>query len=112
MNRNAFLPGMTGIALLLLVAVPVSFVILQAVFPHLDAGSYSAPFSAFYRVFQEPQLRELFATTLKVGLGVAICSGLIGIPLGALRGLFVLPAAALWDILFLVPFLLPPYIAA
>ena len=112
MNRNAVLPGMTGIALLLLVAVPVSFVILQAVFPHLDAGSYSAPFSAFSRVFQEPQLRELFATTLKVGLGVAICSGLIGIPLGALRGLFVLPAAALWDILFLVPFLLPPYIAA
>ncbi|MBF7955793.1 ABC transporter permease [Rahnella victoriana] len=112
MNRNAFLPGVTGIALLLLVAVPVSFVILQAVFPHLDTGSYFAPFSAFSRVFAEPQLRELFTTTLKVGLGVALCSGLIGIPLGALRGLFALPAAALWDILFLVPFLLPPYIAA
>lgn len=112
MSRNAFLPGVTGIALLLLVAVPVTFVALQAVFPHLDTGSFSAPFSAFPPVFEEPQLRKLFATTLKVGLGVAICSGLIGIPLGALRGLFALPAAALWDILFLVPFLLPPYIAA
>lgn len=112
MNRNAFLPGVTGIALLLLVAVPVSFVILQAVFPHLDTGAYSAPFSAFTRIFAEPQLRELFSTTIKVGLGVALCSGLIGIPLGALRGLFALPGAALWDILFLVPFLLPPYIAA
>lgn len=112
MNRNAFLPGVTGVALLLLVALPVTFVVLQAVFPHLDTGSYSAPFSAFSRVFEEPQLYELFATTLKVGLGVALCSGLIGVPLGALRGLFALPAAALWDILFLVPFLLPPYIAA
>lgn len=112
MSRNAFLPCVTGIALLLLVAVPVTFVALQAVFPHLDTGSFSAPFSAFPPVFEEPQLRKLFATTLKVGLGVAICSGLIGIPLGALRGLFALPAAALWDILFLVPFLLPPYIAA
>ncbi|RJT44045.1 ABC transporter permease [Rahnella woolbedingensis] len=112
MNRNAFLPGVTGIALLLLVAVPVAFVVLQAVFPHLDTGSYSAPFSAFTRVFAEPALRELITTTLKVGLGVALCSALIGVPLGALRGLFALPGAALWDVVFLIPFLLPPYIAA
>lgn len=112
MNRNAFLPGVTGIALLVLVAVPVAFVVLQAVFPHLDTGSHSAPFSAFTRVFAEPSLQELFATTLKVGLGVALCSALIGVPLGALRGLFALPGAALWDVVFLIPFLIPPYIAA
>ena len=112
MNKNAFLPGVTGLALLLLVAIPVSFVVLQAVFPHLDTSSYHAPFSAFRRVFAEPQLSGLIGTTLQVGLGVALCSGLIGIPLGALRGLFRLPCAGLWDVLFLVPFLLPPYIAA
>ena len=112
MNKNAFLPGVTGLALLLLVVIPVSFVVLQAVFPHLDTSSYHAPFSAFRRVFAEPQLSGLIGTTLQVGLGVALCSGLIGIPLGALRGLFRLPCAGLWDVLFLVPFLLPPYIAA
>lgn len=112
MNRNAFLPGVAGIALLLLVAVPVAFVVLQAVFPHLDAGSYSAPFSTFTRIFAEPSLQALFATTLKVGLGVALCSALIGVPLGALRGLFALPGAVLWDVVFLIPFLIPPYIAA
>lgn len=112
MNKNAFLPGVTGLALLLLVAIPVSFVVLQAVFPHLDTSSYDAPFSAFRHVFAEPQLSGLIGTTLQVGLGVALCSGLIGIPLGALRGLFRLPCAGLWDVLFLVPFLLPPYIAA
>jgi len=112
MNKNAFLPGVTGLALLLLVAVPVSFVVLQAIFPHLDTSNYSAPFTAFSRVFTEPQMLALVATTLKVGLGVALCSALIGVPLGALRALFRLPGAALWDVLFLVPFLLPPYIAA
>ena len=112
MNKNAFLPGVTGLALLLLVAIPVSFVVLQAVFPHLDTSSYHAAFSAFRRVFAEPQLSGLIGTTLQVGLGVALCSGLVGIPLGALRGLFRLPCAGLWDVLFLVPFLLPPYIAA
>ncbi len=112
MNKNAFLPGVTGLALLLLVAIPVSFVVLQAIFPHLDTSSYHAPFSAFRHVFAEPQLSGLIGTTLQVGLGVALCSGLVGIPLGALRGLFRLPCAGLWDVLFLVPFLLPPYIAA
>ena len=43
---------------------------------------------------------------------MAAVSAAIGIPLGALRGLFQVPLARLWDLLFLVPFLLPPYIAA
>ena len=45
-------------------------------------------------------------------LGVALATALIGIPLGTLRGLFALPYAALWDALFLIPFLFPPYLAA
>src|SRR5476649_14219 len=112
MNKNLFLPALTGAALLLLVALPVVFVILQAVFPHLDSGRLSAPFSAFSPLFTDTGLREMIFTTLKVGLGVAVCSAIMGIPLGALRGLFALPCAALWDLLFLVPFMVPPYIAA
>src|SRR5471030_989791 len=112
MNKNLFLPALTGAALLLLVALPVVFVILQAVFPHLDSGRLSAPFSAFSPLFTDTGLREMIFTTLKVGLGVALCSAVLGIPLGALRGLFALPGAALWDLLFLIPFMMPPYIAA
>jgi len=112
MNKNSLLPVFTGGALLLLVAVPVTFVLLQALFPHLDAGRFSSPFSAFVRLFTDPQFSSLLGGTVKLGLGVALSSALIGIPLGTLRGLFVLPYARLWDALFLIPFLFPPYLAA
>ncbi|WP_188474000.1 ABC transporter permease [Hafnia psychrotolerans] len=112
MSKNFFLPALTCAALLLLVALPVTFVILQAIFPHLDSGLFNDAFSAFSRLFKDAQLREMVSATLKVGIGVAVCSGIIGIPLGALRGLFVLPGAVLWDLLFLIPFMVPPYIAA
>jgi len=43
---------------------------------------------------------------------VALVSALIGFPLGVARGLLNLPLPRLWDLLFLIPFLTPPYIAA
>lgn len=112
MNKTFLLPALTGAALLLLVGLPVSFVVLQAIFPHLDGGAFSDAFGPFGRLFSDAQLREMVSSTLKVGLGVALCSAMIGIPLGALRGLFALPGAALWDLVFLIPFMVPPYIAA
>ncbi|MRT05697.1 ABC transporter permease [Ewingella americana] len=112
MNKTFLLPALTGAALLLLVGLPVSFVVLQAIFPHLDGGAFSDAFGPFGRLFSDAQLREMVSSTLKVGLGVALCSAIIGIPLGALRGLFTLPGAALWDLVFLIPFMVPPYIAA
>ncbi|NWA40977.1 iron ABC transporter permease [Pseudomonas reactans] len=112
MNKTLLLPALTGAALLLLVGLPVSFVVLQAIFPHLDGGAFSDAFAPFGRLFSDAQLREMVISTLKVGLGVALCSAIIGIPLGALRGLFALPGAALWDLVFLIPFMVPPYIAA
>ena len=112
MNKTFLLPTLTGAALLLLVGLPVSFVVLQAIFPHLDGGAFSDAFAPFARLFSDAQLREMVISTLKVGLGVALFSAMLGIPLGALRGLFALPGAALWDLLLLIPFMVPPYIAA
>jgi iron(III) transport system permease protein len=112
MNKTFLLPALTGAALLLLVGLPVSFVVLQAIFPHLDGGAFSDAFAPFGRLFSDAQLREMVISTLKVGLGVALSSAIIGIPLGALRGLFALPGATLWDLVFLIPFMVPPYIAA
>jgi len=100
------------LALSVLVALPLLFIVLQAIFPQLGAGSWQGAFSALPRLFADDTLLAMGRGTLQVGLGVALGSLLIGLPLGALRGLFRLPGAALWDGLFLVPFLTPPYIAA
>jgi iron(III) transport system permease protein len=63
-------------------------------------------------LFADPQLLPMLGGTLWVACGVALMSVVIGLPLGVLRGLFNVPLPRLWDLLFLIPFLTPPYIAA
>lgn len=112
MKSIYLMAAITVAALTVLVAMPMAFVTLQAIFPHLGAGSWRDPFGAWSSTLSDPAIPRLVFSTLKLGLGVALVSAVIGIPLGALRGLFRIPLARLWDLLFLVPFLLPPYIAA
>ncbi|MFP8575208.1 ABC transporter permease [Klebsiella pasteurii] len=99
-------------ALLVLVALPLLFIILQAIFPRFSAGSLEGAFSGVAALIADPQLPMMLGGTLWVACGVALMSVLIGMPLGVLRGLFNLPLPRLWDLLFLIPFLTPPYIAA
>ncbi|SAI74679.1 ABC transporter substrate-binding protein [Bordetella ansorpii] len=112
MRTLYLLAAATVAALAVLVALPAAFVALQAVFPYLGEGSLRQPFGNWGTVFGDPSLPILLGSTLQLGAGVALVAGLIGIPLGALRGLARIPLARLWDLLLLVPFLLPPYIVA
>jgi iron(III) transport system permease protein len=111
-NRWSPLAVGTTTALMVVVALPLCFVLLQAIFPNLSEGSLAAPFSHLATIFGDSDLPELSFNTLRLGACVVLLSAAIGIPLGALRGLFKLPAAPLWDLLLLVPFMIPPYIAA
>lgn len=99
-------------ALALVVALPLLFVLLQAVFPYLPENSLRAPFTAFSTIWSDPELPELFFNTLKLGIGVAAACLLVALPLAILRGLTDLPLGKLWDVLFLIPFMIPPYIGA
>lgn len=104
---------LTTVALLaILVALPLLFIVLQAIFPQFSAGSLSGAFSGIAPQFLDPQLPAMLGGTLWIAAGVALFSALIGLPLGVMRGLFNLPAPRLWDLIFLIPFLTPPYIAA
>ena len=111
MNQR-MLSVMTLTLLVVLVVLPLSFIALQAVFPRFSAGVLSGAFSGVQTLLAEPQLPTMLGGTLQVGVGVALVSALIGFPLGVARGLLNLPLPRLWDVLFLIPFLTPPYIAA
>ena len=111
MNQR-LLALMTFTLLGILVALPLVFILLQAVFPQFSAGSLSGAFTGINVLFGEPQLASMLGGTLQIAFGVALVSMLIGLPLGVARGLFNLPLPRLWDLLFLIPFLTPPYIAA
>ncbi|MCW1874287.1 ABC transporter permease subunit [Erwinia sp. INIA-01] len=110
--NSRLMPLLTVALLVVLVALPLLFILLQALFPHLAQGSLAGAFSPIPALLRDPQLPALLSGTLKIGLAVALLSALVGIPLGTLRGLFDLPLARLWDLVMLIPFLTPPYIAA
>jgi len=100
------------LALGLLVALPIGFIVLQAIFPDFNIASFAHPFASFSTTLKHADTLPLLANTLRFGAVVALASVLIGVPLGALRGLFRVPLARVWDLLFLAPFLIPPYLAA
>jgi iron(III) transport system permease protein len=98
-------------ALAVVVAVPLVFVVLQAIFPALGRGSLQQPFGQFGAILKDPTLLRLTANTVLLGVAVVCGTALVGVPLGILRALFRLPFAPLWDVLMLIPFMIPPYIA-
>jgi ABC-type spermidine/putrescine transport system permease subunit I len=110
--ETKFLSGVTLAALTLLVALPLLFILLQAIFPHFSAGSLHDAFGGVSALLADPQLMSMLGGTLWIAGGVALVSVMIGLPLGILRGMFSLPLPRLWDLLFLIPFLTPPYISA
>jgi len=112
MRANTLLVGAAVSALGVLVAMPLGFVLLQAIFPTLAQGSLAQPFSHLARTLSDPVLVELTLNTLKLGACVVLAAAAVGIPLGTLRGLFEVPGARIWDVLMLVPFMIPPYISA
>lgn len=97
--------------LVLVVAVPFLFILLQAIFPELGRGSLANPFSALASAFGDSRLLGMTANTLLLGVLVVALSALIAVPLAAMRALFRVPGAVIWDVLFLIPFMIPPYIA-
>lgn len=112
MRRFSWLMLSLSIILFFLVALPMLFIVLQAIFPHFGAHSFQAPFSAFQQFFEQSEAWQPILNSIRLGISVVMISAIIGIPLGTLRGLCHLPCPQLWDVLFLIPFLIPPYIAA
>ena len=98
-------------ALAALVAYPLAFIVLQAIFPAIGSGSLAQPFRHFAAVLTDPALVRLIANTVLLGISVVVVTALIGVPLGVVRALFRVPLAPLWDVLMLIPFMIPPYIA-
>ncbi|RUR35397.1 ABC transporter permease [Vreelandella populi] len=103
---------LTALALLMLVGLPLGYIILQAVFPHWTRGDLSGAFTLFIPTLLDPALLKLLGNTLRLGLVVVAACALLAVPLGALRALTRVPGGALWDVIFLIPFMIPPYIAA
>lgn len=111
-NTQQGLPTVAMLAMGMLVVVPVAFVLLQAIFPGAAQADWGQPFAHWAQLLQDTAVTRLLGNTVWLGIWVVVGSLLLGVPLGLLRGLCKLPWAPLWDLCFLVPFMVPPYIAA
>jgi iron(III) transport system permease protein len=103
--------AIAALGLVVVVAVPFAFILLQAIFPDLGRGSLAAPFSRLTDTLADPRLIRMTGNTIVLGVGVMALSAAIAVPLAVLRALFKVPGALFWDLMMLVPFMIPPYIA-
>ncbi|MCQ1853636.1 ABC transporter permease [Neorhizobium galegae] len=112
--------GVTGAApaawlaiagLVLVVAIPFIAVVLQGIFPNLGQGSFAGPFSSLLATLADSALIGMAGNTLLLGGCVVLASAVVAVPLGVFRALYRIPYAPFWDVVLLVPFMIPPYIA-
>jgi len=108
----SLLTAAAALALIVLVGLPVLFILLQAIFPEFARGSFAAPFSKLAIITENDRLLTQARNTLMLAFVVIIGCLIFGLPIGILRGLYDVPGARIWDVVFLVPFLIPPFIAA
>ncbi|EPE95833.1 ABC transporter permease [Rhizobium grahamii] len=97
--------------LTVIVVVPFIAVVLQGIFPNIGQGSFAGPFSSFVATLFDSALIGMAGNTIRLGSCVVLASALVAVPLGVFRALYRIPLAPLWDVLLLVPFMIPPYIA-
>ncbi|WP_295530604.1 iron ABC transporter permease [uncultured Thioclava sp.] len=108
---RGILRPLTAAALIVVVVLPFVFILLQAIFPEIGAGSFARPFDHLHATLASEDFTRQARNTLLLGVGVVLASSVIAVPLAAIRALYRLPGALIWDLLFLVPFMIPPYIA-
>jgi len=97
--------------LTVIVAVPFIAVVIQGIFPNIGQGSFAGPFSSLAATLFDSALIDMAGNTILLGSCVVLASALVAVPLGVFRALYRIPLAPLWDVLLLVPFMIPPYIA-
>jgi iron(III) transport system permease protein len=97
--------------LVLVVAIPFIAVVLQGIFPNLGQGSFAGPFSSLLATLADSALIGMAGNTLLLGFCVVLASAVVAVPLGVFRALYRIPYAPFWDVVLLVPFMIPPYIA-
>ncbi|MDM7459786.1 MAG: iron ABC transporter permease [Paracoccus sp. (in: a-proteobacteria)] len=112
LRAQSILTFLGAAAVLVLVGVPVLFILAQAIFPDFARGSFGGAFSSLSMLTDNDRLMVQARNTLMLALSVMLGCLILGLPIGVLRGMFHVPGARVWDVVFLIPFLIPPFIAA
>lgn len=99
-------------SMIIIVGLPVLAILLFAIFPEINGLSLAKPFSAIGPVLEEDSLVQAIINSILLSSAVTITSALIAVPLAYMRSRMPDGTGKIWDALFLMPFLIPPYIGS
>lgn len=95
----------------ILVALPILAIILFAIFPKLNELSLLGAFSNLSPHLNDPRLLQAVFNSVSLALSVCALSTVIAVSAALVR-VKLGRRGAIWDVLFLVPFLIPPFTGA
>lgn len=99
-----------GIAFLV-VALPILAIVLFAIFPKLNELSFVGAFSNLGPHLNDPRLLPAVINSVTLALSVCAASTVIAVTAALIR-VKLGRLGTLWDVLFLIPFLIPPFTGA
>jgi iron(III) transport system permease protein len=115
LNKSRLAPALwftSLVTLVIIVGLPMIAIILFAVFPKINELSLTAPFSLLIPNLTDPRLSGAIANSLMLSASVTAVAALTALPLSLLRARMSKRQGQFWDVCFLIPFLIPPYIGS
>lgn len=115
LNKSRLAPALwftSLVTLVIIVGLPLIAILLFAIFPKINELSLTAPFSLLIPNLTDSRLSGAIANSLMLSASVTAVAILIALPLSFLRARMSKLQGQFWDVCFLIPFLIPPYIGA
>jgi iron(III) transport system permease protein len=111
-NGPFLLNSISVVLLFSIIGLPVLAIILFALFPHINVLSFAEPLSQILPQLQDDRLLIAMFNSIRLALVVTLSSMVLAVTLAYLRSKMAEKIGRFWDILLLVPFLIPPYIGS
>lgn len=111
-SMRSVLFALSALVLVGVVGLPISAIILYALFPHINEGSLAQAFSVLWPNLASPTLIEAIFNSVVLALSVVGLSQLLAVPLAALRARVGVHVGRWLDTGLLLPLLIPPYIGS
>lgn len=102
----------SSLVLLVIVGLPIIAIVLYAIFPHLNQGSFASAFSRFSEQFHSSSLIGATINSVALACGVIVWTLVIALPLAVVRQSLRAGFGRMVDMLLMVPLLIPPYIGS
>ncbi|MFM2477546.1 ABC transporter permease [Celerinatantimonas sp. MCCC 1A17872] len=102
----------SSLVLLVIVGLPIIAIVLYAIFPHLNQGSFASAFSRFSEQFHSSSLIGATINSVTLACGVIVWTLVIALPLAVVRQSLRAGFGRMVDMLLMVPLLIPPYIGS